>query len=191
MRSTLYLFLGIFTLLSCQGPAGNSSKPKVCCEDTIERTIVKKFGDGSELVEQQVISFTENNLSVAMDSLYYNADGHYPEMGQGYRIYFDRKKVIAFCDSMLQAFGPENLENFNDVSTYRSILNRARTGKSETIIYDATHCLLNRFVPLVVHQPSGHKPAYYFSIHSKSSQREEITRHFVSQKGDTLQMSWE
>ncbi|HEY0041768.1 MAG TPA: hypothetical protein VGB71_13945 [Flavisolibacter sp.] len=159
--------------------------------DTIERTVVKKFKDGSELVEQQVITFTGNDLSVAMDSLYYNAEGSYPEMGQGYRIHFDRKEVIAFCDSMLQALGPENLENFNDASTYRSILNHARTGKADAIVYDETHCLLNRFRPLIVHQQTGHKPPYYFSIHSKSSRREDFTRHFVSQKGDTLQMSWE
>jgi hypothetical protein len=162
-----------------------------CCGDTIQRTVVKKFPKGGELVEQQVITFTQNDLSVPMDSLYYNAEGSYPEMGQGYRIYFNRNKVIAFCDSMLQALGRENLENFNDIATYRSICDRAHRGWAEVMYYNETHQLINRFTPLIVHQKTGHKPSYYFTIHSRSTQREDVTRHFVSQKGDTLELSWE
>jgi hypothetical protein len=191
MRSIIQLIILILTLLSCSEKSKTANTLPIEFADTIRRTEVKKISDGDSLVEYQTITFTPNDFTVPIDSFYYEASRRRYEKGESYRIYFDKKKVIAYCDSMLKTLGTETLDNFNALQVYSAILKNAQEGFGDAIFVNETHYLMNRFRPLIVNPETGHKPAYYFTINRRSPEREDIKREFVTQKGDTFGLSWE
>jgi hypothetical protein len=191
MRSIIQLIILVLSLLSCSEKSKTTNTLPIDLTDTIRRTEVQKFADGDSLVEYQTITFSPNDFTVPIDSFYYEASSRRHEKGESYRIYFDKGKVIAYCDSMLKALGPETLDNFNARQMYSAILKNAQEGFGDAIFVSETHYLMNRFRPLIVNPETGHKPAYYFTIIRKSSEREDIEREFVTQKGDTFGLSWE
>ena len=191
MRSVIQLIILVLTLLSCSEKSKTASSLPIDFADTVRRTEVKKFSDGDSLVQYETITFTPNDFTVPIDSFYYEASGRRYNSGENYRIYFDKQKVIAYCDSMLKALGPETLSNFNDLQVYSAILKNAKEGFGDAIFISETHHLMDRFRPLIVSPETGHKPSYYFTINRRSSEREDIEREFVTQKGDTFRLSWE
>jgi hypothetical protein len=191
MRSIIQIIILILALLSCGEKSKTSNTLPKDFTDTIRRTEVQKFADGDSLVEYQTITFTPNDFTIPIDSFYYEASSRRHEKGESYRIYFDKEKVIAYCDSMLKSLGPETLNNFDARrQMYISILKNAKEGFGDAIFVSETHYLMNRFRPLIVNPETGHKPGYYFTINRRSSQREDIEREFVTQKGDTFSLSW-
>jgi hypothetical protein len=187
MRLLFYHIMLILTLLSC---SERSTIPAVNISDTIRRAEVVRSLDGDTLIEYQTITFTPTDPTVPMSNFYYKARSRDSEKGENYRIYFDKQKVIIYCDSVLKVLGPETEDNFNGVLLYSSILDNAQKGFGETIFVGEAHFLLNRFRPLIVNARTGHKPAYFFTTNRKSLEREDIEREFVSEKGDTLSLSW-
>ena len=194
MRSIVQFIILILTLLACSEKPKTANSLQVDFTDTIRRTEVKKFSDGDSLVVYQIITFTPNDLTVPIDSFYYEASRRHDDKGENYRIYFDRKKVISYCDSMLKALSHDTLGDFDAIqmySVYSSILKNAQQGFGDAIFLSETHYLLNRFRPLIVNPETGYKPDYYFMINRRSSEREDIERGFINQKGDTFSLSWE
>lgn len=191
MRSINNIFLFCLILLSCKEKSNTASTSPINLADTIRRSDIKILPNGDSLIEYQTITFTPNDFTIPIASFYYEASSRHHEKGESYRIYFDREKVIVYCDSMLKALGPETPDNFEARQIYNSILKNAQVGVGDIIFVSETHYLMNRFRPFIVNPETGHQPVYYFTITHKSSEREDIEREFVTQKGDTFSLSWE
>ena len=180
MKPNFYIVI-LLTIFSCTEKIAKPSVP-ININDTIIKNVKTEiFGDS--VIEKQIITFTESDNSLPMDSFYY-------KLKNGYRLYFDRKKVIEYCDSILKTFGAETLENFNLVSLYSSILSSAKDGMEESIFVSETHHLLTRFRGFIIHPETQHKPVFYFTTHRKSFKREDIQRDFINSNGDTTSLSW-
>jgi hypothetical protein len=191
MRTIIYFIILSLTLFACREQSKHLGESDIDFNDTVRRNIVKILPDGDSLVEYEEITFAQNDFTVPIDSFYYEVENAFPNEGENYRFYFDRQKVIKYCDSMLNALGHDSLHSIQDISIYSSISSFARLGFKETISISETHKLINRFRPFIINHETGHSPAYYFKIRRSSSLRADIERQFVSEKGDTLGLSWE
>ena len=154
MRRVLYIFFSI-CFIGC-----NTNKSKKFVAEELQPRY-KENQPLNELYRSQIPSSEELNekhfyrmISIPnvplLNSKFFCITKFYPEpivslpiCGSGYKIYFDPRQVIRFCDSIIYALNKTNLsreENF-DINSYKKLKNEAIQSLKEEIKFDENYLL--------------------------------------------------
>ena len=105
-----------------------------------------------------------------------------------FRIYFNRKNVIGFCDSALKSYShePQSVEAY----PYKSILNKASKNKNNNIEYDDERKILfGRFSPLVINTAINDTPHYIIVVKTTVNGSQYKTYYATSNNKDTVMLN--
>jgi hypothetical protein len=160
-------------------------------KDTIYRQDTEVISNDT-FIHKHKFFYVSTDTTVPLSNFYYEACVPPCKDGDSYRIYFDKDKTLAFCDSMLRSFPPVKDNEFDDYwdekNLYtRFIKERITKGKLDVVRADEEITLLNRFHPSIINSITGHKPKYMI-VHEEDNVPGDAWRgYFIKTlKGDTL-----
>lgn len=162
--------------------------------DTLHRNYIISIDKGDTLKRDDKIYFTSTDQSINTSHFYFEGCNP-PCMRQNiYKIYFEREKVVEFCDSMLSAI-PEYRNQGDDTIFYRRISyshlkEQAANNKMDEAIYvDELPILLDRFRPLMVNTNTLDKPPYIIVTYVNETHVGYKTHSIKTRLGDTIVLS--
>ncbi|HOZ80515.1 MAG TPA: hypothetical protein PLY34_21160 [Ferruginibacter sp.] len=123
--------------------------------DTIRKTTISFSEKGDTIKHFLRYYFSPAGVPIDTSNFFYTACLRPCEDKNIYRVYFQRDKVVGFCDSMLHSFPPnpnnEWDEYFNTRVVYNAIKEQAASNKNDEVVYDGElYILLERFKPFII-----------------------------------------
>lgn len=160
-------------------------------KDTIYRNTILMANNGDTMRQKDTIYFAPTDLKVDTSGFYYSASANPWSQEKEYKIFFPRKKVIDFCDSMLNTFPPNPTNEMDDFfeerNLYKTLKEEAVSNRlNEAIRVDELPTLLERFSPFILNPYTGDKPAYII-ITKREEYTSELKLYQIKTKtGDTI-----
>ena len=182
----MFYFLLIATT-SCISKVEKTCTEPINFNDTVRKTHISLSEGGDTIKHYQTFYFSPVDQSVDTSSFFYTACKR-PCSDEGiYKIYFPRKKVIEFCDSMINSFllNPNSLWDAGFV--YNAIRVQAAANENDEVVYaDELTILLDRFRPLIWNHALGDKPNYIIIELDKESNSELKCYYIKTTSCDTI-----
>jgi hypothetical protein len=202
-----YLVAFVFIpLSSCAQNQNIQTVASINFNDTIRKTETSLLENGDTLKTFFTYYFKSTNPFVDTSSFFYIACNQPCTKENMYKVYFPRKSVVDFCDSIVNILTNEmnimQADSANTVwgkyygyaqekSTYESIRSQAFANKNDEIeIFGELAILLERFDPFIVNPIKNDKPKFimieiekpHYGIGNK-------TYRFKTMNGDTVYLA--
>jgi hypothetical protein len=183
-----------FALFSaCVGNTNKKFDDNINFKDTLNNTLIHAVNNGDTMWQYDKIYFTPTNLAVDTSNFCYEVCKLPCSNQDFYKIYFEREKVVAFCDSMLTALPPyENQDDnyiFYQRHIYEHIKEQAAKNKMDEVInVNEMAILLDRFNPLILNRATGDKPKYIIIKHENLITSDLKTYDIKGKLGDTINL---
>jgi len=157
--STISAILFVILISSCNHKNSDTSKVKIqgdtlkIVTETKGDTIIKRFIRLDNKIDDNhddtsVYYFKNTDTTIELSDFYFAF--------KRFKIYFDSKKVIQFCDSILKSYpAPKNKEEYystwNQINTIERLKKFEESGKPKTEqLAGWSETLLERFSPLII-----------------------------------------
>ena len=149
MTTSNILIVSLITLIiSCMENTKWQNVDDINFTDTLYETHFSLTNKGDTVFQYDTIYFAPTDLSIDTSGFFYEASTIPTSKDKTYKIYFNSKKVVSFCDSILKKFPPnpnnELDDYFNDRLLYQALREEASNNKlNEAIFVDELHTLLD------------------------------------------------
>jgi hypothetical protein len=208
MRAVLN-YIVLFVFIPVSSSAQNQKMPTsatINFSDTIRKTEISVLENGDTLKTFFTYYFKPTNSSVDTSSFFYTSCNHPCSEENMYKVYFARKKVVNFCDSMITIFTNEmNLMKADSTNAdwgkfygyaeekaiYESIRNQAFANKNDEVeIFGELAIILERFDPYIINLTRNDKPKYIMiEIEKPQFGNVNKTYRFKTMDGDTIYLA--
>lgn len=185
--------LFIFLIFTCCSKLKHTTEIKIQ-GDTL-KVITKTIGDtvfkqyirldnktDENRIDTSIYSIKNIDNTITQSNFYFTA--------QDYKIYFDKQKVIAYCDSVIQNTPPDKEDeghiNWSIIDDMKELKKAAQSDKEMEIVRASwLSTLLERFNPLIINAKTNQKSK--FLLKEKFLSRYEGRRNYssINQQGDT------
>jgi len=194
MRASYFntVFFISITIFGCTSKDRRAAVGIANFTDTIYKTEVSFFENGDTLRQYYTYYFKPTDLSLDTSNFFYTACKTPCSKEEIYKVYFPRKQVVSFCDSMLKTFPPnpnnEWDEYFNTRVVYKKIREDAAENKTgDGVYYGEIVILIDRFRPFIVNLLNNDKPKYVIVQNEDNQPGGEYRNYlFKTHAGDTV-----
>jgi hypothetical protein len=182
---------------ACYNKTNTTTDNKINFRDTIHnRSIWTVTNDGDTMWQHDNIYFVPTDQTLDTSSFSFNACER--PCSYLYKVYFQKNKVISYCDSMSAVLSKYKRQGDLDIFYaryyYEHLKEQAQNNTMKDLNNNEIAVLLDGVRPLIINPTTGYRPQYYMVNHKLIKHGNMITSNsktydFKGKEGDTVNLT--